>query len=810
MLDPLLKLLVAALLMDVVVVLTYLAERKTPFARLSEKARQVVIGVLFGGLAIVGTEFGVTVSGATLNVRDASPLCAGLIFGAPAGVIAGVIGGVERWFAVYWGAGMYTRLACSLATVLAGLFGAGLRVHMLDNKKPSWFYGLLVGLVTEVLHMLMIFVTNLNDVREAFTVVKLCAMPMIVANGFAVMLAVLLVSAIGKERLVRQRDMQKITQTIQRWMLACVLVAFCCTCAFTFFLQTQLMRNNAYELLELNIRDVCADVLDASDENLLYLTQAAAWSFEQDGDESAEALNELADMYNVAEIDVIDETGTICASTDPTFIGFDMRSGEQSAAFLPLLSGETEIVQSYQPIAYNPSISRKYAGVTLSDGKRFIQLGYDAEQFQRDIDQQVIGVTKNRHIGESGYLLICDQSMRILSDHKEHTSDTLAQAGISLNGTAQAGERFETVVYGEPSLCLYQMSEGYYVIAVMPKSEAMFSRDVSIYVMAFMEVVVFALVFAGIYFAIKRIVVDNIRKINTSLAKITNGNLNVTVNVRSNEEFASLSNDINTTVDTLKRYIAEAAARIDKELEFAQTIQHSALPSVFPPYPNRREFDIYAMMETAKEVGGDFYDFYLLGENKLAFLVADVSGKGIPAAMFMMTAKTVIKGFAEAGLGVDEVLTRANEMLCQGNDAGMFVTAWMGILELQSGRVAFANAGHNPPLVRRADGEYRAIECRPGFVLAGMEGMRYKPQELMLAAGDRLFLYTDGVTEATDAQNRLYGEARLLALLNRHPEANVKRLAELVKQDVDAFVGDAPQFDDITMLTFLYRGGDAQ
>ena len=806
MTNVMLQLLGAALLVDATAALLYLAVRRTAFGRWKRWPQQVIIGVVFGGLAVLGTEFGVTLSGATLNVRDAAPLCAGLIFGAPAGIIAGVIGAAERWLAVYWGAGTYTRLACTLATLCAGLFGAGLRVYMLDDKKPQWFYALLVGLVTEVLHMLMIFVTNMNDVGQAFAVVRLCALPMISANGFAVTLAVLLVTLLSGEPLSRRHNMRKIAETFQRWLLACVVVAFACTCAFTYYLQTRLMYGNAYKLLQLNVVDICDEIQSASDKNLLTLTHRVARELEQSGGVNVALLPALAERHGVAEIDVIGRDGVIRASTEPSFVGFDMASGEQSAAFLPLLSGTAEIVQSYQPIAYNPSISRKYAGVPLSDGG-FLQLGYDAEQFQSDIDAEIVGVTRNRRVGESGYVLICDQTGAIVSDNKEHTGKTLADTGLTLGAASAEGERLTATVYGERALCLYGRTEGYDIYAVQPESEALLSRNISLYVMAFMEVVVFAMVFASIYFLIKRIVVDNLGRVNASLAKITGGNLNVTVDVRANEEFASLSQDINATVDTLKRYIAEAAARIDRELAFARTIQKAALPSVFPPYPGRDEFDIYAMMTAAKEVGGDFYDFYLLGDRSLAFLIADVSGKGVPAAMFMMTAKTLLKSYAETGLAVEEVLTRANQRLCEGNDADMFVTAWMGILNLDTGRVVYANAGHNPPLTLGADGGCAYLRTKPGFVLGGMPGLRYRAQELTLRPGERLFLYTDGVTEATDGQDRLYGEERLQAALEQNRDAEPQALVEAVKADVDAFVGDAPQFDDITMLTLTYRGG---
>ncbi|MBQ1182552.1 MAG: SpoIIE family protein phosphatase, partial [Phascolarctobacterium sp.] len=308
---------------------------------------------------------------------------------------------------------------------------------------------------------------------------------------------------------------------------------------------------------------------------------------------------------------------------------------------------------------------------------------------------------------------------------------------------------------------------------------------------------------------IKKLIVNNIERINDSLTKITDGDLNEVVDVRSHVEFASLSDDINSTVGTLKKYIADAAARIDAELAFAKAIQHSALPSVFPPFPTRKEFDIWATMDTAKEVGGDFYDFYFVNKDTLAFLIADVSGKGIPAAMFMMNAKAVLKSYAESGLDVNKVFTLGNEKLCEGNDAGMFVTAWMGFLNTETGEVTFANAGHNPPLVRHADGSFEYLKARAGFVLAGMEGVKYRKNELQLAPGDVIYLYTDGVTEATNINDELYGEDRLLALLNANKEASMEKLCKLVKEDVFAFAGEAPQFDDITMLALKYCGATA-
>jgi len=792
-----LKLLIPVLCNAVLAVLLYMTEKKTPFGKANKWLKQCIIGVLFGALAAFSTEYGVDVGGAIMNVRDASPICAGLIFGAPAGIISGVIGGAYRWLAVFWGAGEYTRLACSVSTVLAGFIAALLRKHMFDDKKPSFIYGLGIGMVCEVLHMLMIFVTNMNDANRAFTFVESCTLPMVLANGIAVGLAVMAVSILGREKLKFHKEQKQISQTFQFWLFICIVIAYFVTSGFTYVLQTGMSGKETESVININIDDVHKDITDASDENLLKITRTIRSEYISDNT----PLSVLCERYNVKGINIVDKNGIIADSTIAEFISYDMASGEQSAEFLVLLEGEDEFVQKYQPLSIDNSISRKYAGVRLPDGG-FIQVGYDAEQFQKDIDEHVIGVTKNRHIGNNGFVAICDENMNIVIDRSDYSGKNLNTIGVSIDTDVTSENTvFEAEIYGKPYFLAYTFAEGYYIIGAIPKSEAMFMRNVSIYVSIFMEILIFAALFTLIYFLIKKVIIDNLRKINGTLAEITDGNLNVTVDVRTNEEFASLSDDINQTVSTLKCYIAEAAARIDKELEFAKEIQYSALPSVFPPYPNRKDFEIYAHMITAKEVGGDFYDFYMLGDSTLAFMIADVSGKGIPAAMFMMQAKTIIKDLAESGLELSEIFMTANKKLCENNDAGMFVTAWMGILDLKTGRLKFVNAGHNPPLVRQADGEFAYLKARGGMVLAGMDGIKYRQNELQLTPGDQIFLYTDGVTEATDKNNQLYGEERLLETVNRNIVMDTRKLCEAVKSDVDQFVGEAPQFDDITMLS---------
>lgn len=597
----------------------------------------------------------------------------------------------------------------------------------------------------------------------------------------------------------------KISRSFQKWLLLLVITAFLATTVFLWVFQTKLSQDNTVRLLELNISDVRDDIQDASDENLLKLTAQIAQDLNATGEITSDLLAELSRRYEVTEINCINADGIIFASTYPDFLNYEMTSGVQSAEFMVLLDGETEYVQSYRPVSYDNSISRKYAGVVLERGG-FVQVGYGFERFQKDIDHFVVGVTRNRHVGEGGCIIIADENWNIVSDRNGNEGQNLDVTGIWIDmDTMPQGQVFSETVYGENCYCMYKVQEGYTIVAVMPQTEAALSRNVSVGVTTAMQVVIFAALFIMIFVLVQRLVVDNIHKINGSLAAITEGKLDTVVDVRSHEEFAALSDDINATVDTLKRYISDAEARIDAELAFAKAIQHSALPSVFPPFPNRKEFDIWACMHTAKEVGGDFYDFYFVDETTLAFLMADVSGKGIPAAMFMMTAKTLLKSYAESGLPVEEVLTHANQKLCEGNDAGMFVTVWMGYLNTATGEVAYANAGHNPPLIRKADGSVVFARSRPGLVLAGMEGIHYRVNILKLDPGDLLYLYTDGVTEATDTNDAMYGEERLTHVLSEHGGMGPQTVCERVKADVDTFAGDAPQFDDITMLSIRYN-----
>ena len=265
------------------------------------------------------------------------------------------------------------------------------------------------------------------------------------------------------------------------------------------------------------------------------------------------------------------------------------------------------------------------------------------------------------------------------------------------------------------------------------------------------------------------------------------------------QAFATLSKRTRDYIDQITTITAEKE-RIGAELELATKIQADMLPNIFPAFPERDEFDIFATMTPAKEVGGDFYDFFLIDDDHLGMVMADVSGKGVPEALFMMMSKILVNNFAMMGGSPAKVLEQANAQICKNNDEEMFVTVWFGVMEISTGKITAANAGHEYPMIKKADGSFELFKDKHGFVIGGMDGIRYKEYEFTLEKGGTLFLYTDGVAEATNAQNELFGTERMLEALNAEPNAAPKVLLKNMKDAVDDFVGDAPQFDDLTML----------
>ena len=614
---------------------------------------------------------------------------------------------------------------------------------------------------------------------------------------------------------------KKISLIITIWLVVIVMTACVVSAVLTYFTLSKRAERQTMSLVQQNVEDVSTDIDEMADEAILsYINQfiESEYIYSAKIDDPDALSKELHDFYTDygIEVNIVNTDGIIIVSSVPEYIGYDMHKGEQASEFLVLLNGSTEeYIQDMKGKSYDESILMKYAGKRFPDGSGFIQVGLTNEVYYDEISGQGKYATTNRRIGETGYLLICGEDMTILNSyHNEYTGKNIEDAGIVIDTDKEylyENERCD--VFGVPSYININHIKGIYVIGVYSVSEAITSVNTMMSASVLLEVVVFAILFAALIILLRKLIVNNMVKVNDALAQITEGNLDEKIDVRDTYEFDILSNDINATVDKLKEYIVEAAARIDADLEIAKAIQTSVLPNVFPPFPDKHEFELFASMHAAKEVGGDFYDFYMLDKDTLGFLIADVSGKSIPGAMFMMTGKAIIKSLAESGLPPAEVFTIANEKLCEGNDAGLFITAWMGYLDLKTGVLHIANAGHNPPvLIRNGKAEY--VTLKPGLMLAGMEGMVYKEQTVQLQKGDILYLYTDGVTEAMDADENQYGEKRLIELLSfgdnyPAPSGNngiAGAVCEIVKADIDCFVKGAEQSDDITMLCVRYLG----
>ena len=286
----------------------------------------------------------------------------------------------------------------------------------------------------------------------------------------------------------------------------------------------------------------------------------------------------------------------------------------------------------------------------------------------------------------------------------------------------------------------------------------------------------------------------------------------LTKRIRSKDEIGDLADAIDQMETQIHEYVANLTKvtaekeRISTELSLAARIQMDMIPSIFPAFPNRGDFDIYASMVPAREIGGDFYNFFLIDEDHLCVVIADVSGKGVPAALFMMAATIVLVDNARMGKTPSEIFESANEAICATNREEMFVTVWLGILNLRTGRLMAANAGHEYPVLKQPGGKYELIKDKHGFIIGGLEGITYHNYEIMMEPGAKLFVYTDGVPEASDREDNLFGTKRMLAALNTDPDADPVKLLGNVKDAVDVFVSDAEQFDDMTMLCLEYKG----
>lgn len=373
------------------------------------------------------------------------------------------------------------------------------------------------------------------------------------------------------------------SETVQRCLLITIACIFVLSTVFVVRLQDKIAMLQTDEALKRSNDEIVNDIGDAADADMIAIAHLVGKEM------GTKDLKKLAQKYGLTEISIVDINGIITESSDPKYVGFDMNSGRQASEFLCLLTDKMEFAQDYGPISSDSKDYRKYAGVRTGSG--FIQVGYDADGFQAEIESMVKDISKNRHVGRGGCVVVLNARDEIVSAPEEFAIDDVT--GIF---KMPPDTMFRMEFDGIDCYCRYVSSEAYTILSLYPVDEAMLMRTVAVYVNTFLEILVFALLFALVYMLIRRLVVDQIKSVNQSLARITGGDLDEVVSVRSNKEFASLSDDINSTVSTLKNYITEASARIDRELEAARGIQRAALPDVSPNFSNRSDIDMNAYM----------------------------------------------------------------------------------------------------------------------------------------------------------------------------------------------------------------------
>ena len=608
---------------------------------------------------------------------------------------------------------------------------------------------------------------------------------------------------------------QSITTVFHTRLFYLMVAALVVTFAISYTMQTRQAIDNAHGIIARELSYLCDQTQHSYRENALLKQR-----LDEDLINKAETFGLLLQLqprltfdmnllertvknYGLLGVDITDDTGMVVASYPSKYIGnFNFAEHEATRQYLPLIHDHDKVVNE----KIRASVDRtegyvKSVGISRPDQPGIVQVRFPANEYQRYLNAaSTRNLLTGYTIGETGSVVLLDNYGNIESATDQKLRDqNYILLGLD-KGTFDKGDTgfFNMKLNGQPVIAGYDKHEDYTLVAFYPQKEAYARRNAMLVWDGALYLTLFALIYLLISMLLKTTLVKNIFTINHSLGNITKGQLDEKVRVQDYQEFAILSDGINSTVEALKKAIADAAARIDAELEFARAIQTSSLPAVFPPWPDLHDFDIYASMHTAKEVGGDFYDFFLVGD-KLAFVMADVSGKGIPAALFMMTARTQIKNHILSEPDLATAFNKVNDALCENNEENMFVTVFAGLLDYKTGTLEFVNAGHNKPLLKHG-GTYAWLSEHSGMPMGCIDGQHYKLKTTHLAKSDILYTYTDGVTEAVDEKKELYGDPRLLEFVNAHPTEDVKELLENVLADVKQFAGTAEQADDITML----------
>ncbi len=575
-------------------------------------------------------------------------------------------------------------------------------------------------------------------------------------------------------------------------------------------------KENTFNLLDTSIKETIDGMKDyVLVQNTEFMDKAVK-AFKSASDIQYEqfglwTFDKYGQVYSVVGNDDI-----IVASSKPEREGYDLGNDERFDEIIRTVKETGRYIPDQEEVISDKNIKTVYFAGEFEDGSGYLLCEIDRAYYIDIVEGAMYAQVNYRNVGtDSGYIIICDSKGDVILSYGDDHIDSHIDTDLlkEMTEAYSRGTYVESVLFGENSYCVARENHGNYILAVYLQSTEKFMKWVLYIAILITACLVFVTAYFSLSLIMDRYMMKNVDGINRSLQKIEEGRLDERVNERGALEFSRLSDDLNSTVERIDEYIKQEAERIDKELEMAGTIQKSSLPNVFPPYPEHKDFGLYASMNAAKVVGGDFYDFFFLKDNLIAILMADVSDKGIPAAMFMMRAKTRIKALALTGIPVDEVISRTSDELYADVQGDMFITLWIGFFNLTTGKVEYVHAGHTCPVLVR-DGSVSFIKQKKQLMVAGMPVFKYKCQEYQLEPGDAVFLYTDGVTEALDKDLVLYGNDRLTDIAAKadtiieteDPNEYAKMFCEAVLEDVVDFVSGADQSDDITMLCFKYIG----
>ncbi len=509
-----------------------------------------------------------------------------------------------------------------------------------------------------------------------------------------------------------------------------------------------------------------------------------------------ERLQGICNDVQAEQIAVTDEKGIILAAVPSSYLGYDLSTSRDAGEFMPCITTPGyEYVQreSEQSLASG----LRYVGVHRADAPGLIRVGFRSEYEQRAKEATAYGRLAATHrLGTSGRIIGFRGGASLDRDALPRpAADFLA---LPVN------QLLRETINGEQHF-VYAVEKGAFrLVGIVPLREFYPNSLRNMRSRILTNSLIFAAVFALVSFLLQKLVINRIDCVNETLRRIADGDTEVRVNVSSSPEFVRLSTGINSMLDSIKAMNDQGRERLRQEMELARFMQRSTLPTTFPAFPNRSEFDIYATHIPSASVGGDFYDFFMGDADHLTFMLAAVSGTGVPAALFMMRSLSIIRNIARSEQNPQTVLEGANRALCEGRTADMHVSLFYGTLELSTGQLTCVNAGHDTPLLQHLGGSFEELELPRGSALGVEEGASYPNHHIRLIPGDRLFLYTDGLHAARNAEGELFSMGHLRDALMEEARS-LEELPNLVRTALRRFIQGQPQEDDITLLALEYQ-----